>query len=694
MIVTLILAALSVTPAYTNVNRAGGAKLMTNIVEWADAVESAIEAVPSGTARPLPRYLHALDFCDSYANDAAWYYAQPQDYGACSAVRDGGFLYRNYDWKFDETAEFVVRMTEGPGRFASIGVANCSTNLTEDVVTSGKASRYYKCLPGRVVDGINENGVVCEVTVVGGEPPPGTGGDIHPLAAVRWALDNGTSAGMVASNLADRIAFPDGWTQNFHWMVADERETWIVENGACSNVAGRAVMTNFQIIPTPTEGEGWERYQSLADGANITSQWWTAAYDRNTLPVRYSDLGTNYESIWDRWDEKPKEAHRGETYAGQTWWQTVHTSVYDVSNRTLRVAVQEQDDWYTFSVPSAGGVKPEAVKEIVEPMIGAATNELAKTRLPSWLTAKSDEPRGKTDLDVYEQIIEYSEFTYSSDIDGLVSAIGTTQPEFSYGSWVFMRTFQVGGHVYSVKIDSGTGDELSLTLGVEWEAGPGTVGHLTMTRTKESVKVPVGKLSHVKDAGGSLPSGIAKLGDGGEMTAATPSSTGGADADYRDPQDNTCHKTELTEWTFSGADYDPTKNYRVTEAFLVGHWFYDLYIGNISIARYETDDDVRMTSIDRFASDDSGEIMNFTATRTAVCTSNETFVTKSFVTNETAKVAASAVSPSAVTNIINEKVSANLNTYVDGETGVEYVVRMYGKNAYFIPTGNVYPPNE
>ena len=42
---------------------------------------------------------------------------------------------------------------------------------------------------------------------------------------------------------------------------------------------------------------------------------------------------------------------------------------------------------------------------------------------------------------------------------------------------------------------------------------------------------------------------------------------------------------------------------------------------------------------------------------------------------------------------INAAVSANLNTYIDGDTGVEYVGKFYGGSLYYVPTGNVYPPN-
>lgn len=46
-----------------------------------------------------------------------------------------------------------------------------------------------------------------------------------------------------------------------------------------------------------------------------------------------------------------------------------------------------------------------------------------------------------------------------------------------------------------------------------------------------------------------------------------------------------------------------------------------------------------------------------------------------------------------VTTKINQSVSARLNTYIDGATGVEYEGKWYGGSMYFVPTGNVYPPN-
>ena len=332
-----------------------------------------IHKTVDGSARPLPKYLHEAYFDDSYPEEAAAYYASRGDGkvdGGCSAVRDGGFLYRNFDFPFDDRAEFVVHMSSGPARFASVGVAQVGTNLTEAIVTSGKPNRCYKWLPGATVDGINEHGVVAEINVVDGNPQTSgwhtnaTSEAIHPLGAIRWILDHATNAQHAATYIAANIRFPQGWTQNFHYMIADESETWLVEDGLAMKFwIERLIITNFPCLDQYKGDSGAERYNLLIDGANITNAWYTRSYRRETNPPWVSDLAdviayTN--EIFDAWASHPKEYFRGKTNNGQPWWQSVHTSIYDISNRVLRVAVQETDDFYTFQVPASGGAKIDA----------------------------------------------------------------------------------------------------------------------------------------------------------------------------------------------------------------------------------------------------------------------------------------------------------------------------------------------
>ena len=348
----------------------GGGGVDTNAVRDIVREQLATNGIRSvdGAARPLPKYLHLYNADDSYPDAAAEYYRQRGSgvpAASCSSVRSGGFLYRNFDYPFDDRAEFVVKMSAGKDRFASVGVAQVGTNLTEAIVTSGKPeySRLYKWLPGATVDGINENGVACNINVVDGTPQWEGGAlpALHPFAAIRWILDNATNAQHAAEYIASHIRFPPGWTQNFHYMIADAEKTYIVENGF-ANPAGwdqppSPVMTNFPLFDGIQVGAGQERYEILLNHGNITNAWYTRAYRPDTTPPWVSEfdgdlaalaLATNY------WALATKEAHRGESFNGTNWWQTVHTSVYDLTNRVLRVAVQETDDWYVFQVPSSG----------------------------------------------------------------------------------------------------------------------------------------------------------------------------------------------------------------------------------------------------------------------------------------------------------------------------------------------------
>ena len=324
-----------------------------------------------GHARMLPAYLHHLEFADSYADDAAWYYALADIGGACSSVRDGNAYSRNFDFPYDERAEFVVTMKAGPGRFASVGLANCGTNLTERFVTSGQPSRFYKALPGATVDGINERGVVCNINVVPmnwREHIEWTGHEIDALGGVRWVLDHAPSAGWAASNLAAKVYIPDALKRkgySAHFMVADERETWIVEDGTARNYTAKTkVLTNFRVFDMETTddpyGTGYERYDLLASGHSITSAWFRAAYRRPfARPSEFAALEvgthTNTNALLAWADANiPQGAPESLTRGGGSW-QTIHCSVYDISNRTVRVCVQENPDWYVFALPATGG---------------------------------------------------------------------------------------------------------------------------------------------------------------------------------------------------------------------------------------------------------------------------------------------------------------------------------------------------
>ena len=347
------------------------AQTYTNALRDAKAYTDAA----TGAVRMLPKYLRALRFADSYPDAAAWYYSRyGRAGGACSSVRDGNTLARNYDWDFDEAPSWVIVMEAGPDRFGSVGVASVGTNLAAGAAIDG--SPFYKALPGMTLDGVNEDGVAVNINVVSsfGHTNGWHGSALHCLGAVRWVLDHATNAQHGAEFLAVNVYVPQSMIDagySYHYMIADAAETWIAEDGQArmvGTVANRSVMTNFRNFDPLADpyGTGRERYALLENGGNITSAWFTLAYVSPGRESEFRAPGVDSTNACARavasWATKTKEQHRGETFEGGAhWWQSVHTSVYDLTNRVLRVAVQEVDDWYTFQVPAAGGGKVKSV---------------------------------------------------------------------------------------------------------------------------------------------------------------------------------------------------------------------------------------------------------------------------------------------------------------------------------------------
>ena len=255
------------------------------------------EVVQAGSeARMLPKYLRALRFADSYPDAAAWYYSRyARAGGACSSVRDGNTLSRNYDWDFDAAPSWVIEMEAGPDRFGSVGVASVGTNLAAGVAVSG--SPFFKALPGMTLDGVNENGVAANINVVSsfGHTNGWHGSELHCLGAIRWVLDHATNAQHAAEYLAANVYVPQAMLEagySYHYMIADAAETWIVEDGQArmvGTVANRSVMTNFRNFDPQADpyGTGRERYTLLENGGNITSAWFTLAY---VAPGRESEF--------------------------------------------------------------------------------------------------------------------------------------------------------------------------------------------------------------------------------------------------------------------------------------------------------------------------------------------------------------------------------------------------------------------
>lgn len=341
--------------------------------------------------------------CSGYRyEDGDEYYAKYKPVlGACSAVSNGNFFGRNYDWTYDERLSFVLHTPATHGRYATLGVAAAPSSITREIAESGEYANDYKVLPFLLLDGINSHGLICETNVVPsgdygittGTNPDGE--DLFALMIPRYVLDYAASVDEAITLLRSRnifCAYGDDMKEEFHFMLSDGTKTTVVEfvNNVMytidSFVYNKPIITNFYLYGydgtrqtlTPY-AMGIERYAVLADWYGTTTSvndmmsvmrkaLYTKAYSRETTPFWYSEFcgdwteqgwgnltkdtpTSQYEPLVDKYIE----IFNGRQRDGKTW-QTVHTSVYDIEHRELIIAPQEGGNQYRFRMDFPGVV--------------------------------------------------------------------------------------------------------------------------------------------------------------------------------------------------------------------------------------------------------------------------------------------------------------------------------------------------
>ncbi len=215
---------------------------------------SAAQAAPFTAPQKLNRYLYYMEYTD-YPVDLATG-EQVKTGFACSAVRSGNFYGRNLDLDYSDVPEFVVKVAAKEGRYASIGLAAILTLKSNEVDKASEAQLL--AMPNLTFDGINENGVAMNCNVAPavdldfatllstnyGKPR------IHAIAVVRYVLDHAESAAHGVELLKNMDIYGGYGSWGLHWMLSDEKETYIIECIDGELVARKDtdnIMTNFYV---------------------------------------------------------------------------------------------------------------------------------------------------------------------------------------------------------------------------------------------------------------------------------------------------------------------------------------------------------------------------------------------------------------------------------------------------------------
>lgn len=303
----------------------------------------------------------------------------------CSTVRKGSIIGRNLDWLYSDACEFVVSTPADGERHKTLGVT-LATPITE-----AKADRFafdinYSLIPFYTVDGINDAGLfVCVNEVPSGDAGFTTGTNpggerLCTAVVVRYLLDYASSVDEAISILREKDLYSnyqDGEPYEVHFMLSDSEKNVVAEiiNNEVVIVDDCNIITNYYMAldEYTDHAEGIERYEILRDGYDgVTDEesmrellkevYYSRLYDPETDPVWYSEIygdyfsdsGEEFTFYSDPSDfpgimEKEREGYENKERSGE-FWQTCHSSVYNLDARTLSVSAQENDAVYDFTL--------------------------------------------------------------------------------------------------------------------------------------------------------------------------------------------------------------------------------------------------------------------------------------------------------------------------------------------------------
>lgn len=355
----------------------------------------------------------------------------------CTSCRTGDLIGRNFDWAYDDVDEYIIRVPadKATGRHASLGVGSAFfPTFLQQIIG------MEDILPVLTMDGINDAGVAINVNVVmsdtfGSGDTVGTraqkpfGENMDNVCAgfvVRYILDRADSAEH-AVELLKKANIYSVLGQEFHWMISDEKATYIVETVSnmllvLKSKGKEAAMSNFHVTHSAhceeyeivwpenekisrektyvIENEltkkfsslyfryamGVERYamakrdlSNIKESAQMLSHMRGIRYkqtyvagnekkfwsDHNMYPYMDEQGNENQFTYYDNTEYQEKERMKTFKNAQETrklieeteketgirlpgMVHTVHTSVYELSSKTLTVNVQERDTPFVF----------------------------------------------------------------------------------------------------------------------------------------------------------------------------------------------------------------------------------------------------------------------------------------------------------------------------------------------------------
>lgn len=274
---------------------------------------------------------------------------------ACSAVQNGQFRGRNYDWYYADTDLCVVHTAVSDKRpHASVGVADMSFLQKDD------GSCDYSRIPFVTVDGINDAGVCIQVNVMpygeNGAIPhtENTDDDLAGAKVVRYVLDYADSVESALALLSEKDIFSemDG-LEELHWMIS----------GPVSESDKTLETVVLEIFP-----DGLHITREFTDGKPIMTNFNVSNFDGTPATIglgfgyeRWAILNENYDqanSVMGTFDlmEKVYYSKLYDLYGDRFWYsEFTGTNLSNYADaETLKAQLGEET--YDFYMENYGGV--------------------------------------------------------------------------------------------------------------------------------------------------------------------------------------------------------------------------------------------------------------------------------------------------------------------------------------------------
>lgn len=360
-----------------------------------------------------PKYMNKHKIEDylyeiTYGNidyDYAYRYFIDQQPSGCSAIRNGNWFGRNFDWLYNNQVQFVVNTSTSLNRYGVIGVSGIipgveQSNVDDDTIIIDGID-MFKLIPFYLLDGINEKGLFCTHNIVPLDD------EITPtieITAKKREIDR-VSIPMLTRFILDRFATVDSaldyiinYTTVFftddmidsgyqsHFMIGDTHNTVIVEfinneivvmdhNYITNfNIANAEFENDGTILYPPTQygiqkyGMGLERWDIIVKSFKTANTFngikelmeklkYSNCYNE---PFWYSEIvkgiDDNGDIITVDTDSElctsaktmTIEAYESRDRDNPTVWITNHSSVYDIKKKILYINNQENNKTYSF----------------------------------------------------------------------------------------------------------------------------------------------------------------------------------------------------------------------------------------------------------------------------------------------------------------------------------------------------------